>query len=236
VSKFYQRHAGEGRESTCFLRGEAMACGHDRCRQLFSDRDVARRAHDHDPREFRRTSGVGARHRADNDGSECPSGRNATASPSIRALSVGSLRVASAIFGNQSLNFVPWRLQEGHSASLVVGEDPASVLDLAQPALGMFRLGGCEAMAGYEMARKAKGRLPAATPSETPVQPSLLSTIRGRELPSLPEPSFRCAAVPTWRKSTTPIALAEPRPVQTAYRTGAFHLVNRTAILTRPQP
>jgi hypothetical protein len=39
--------------------------------------------------------------------SECPSGRTATASPSIRALSTAKLQIASATFGSLSVKFVP---------------------------------------------------------------------------------------------------------------------------------
>ena len=43
--------------------------------------------------------------------SECPSGRNAIASPSIRAFSIAKLQIASATFGNLSVKFVPWLVQ-----------------------------------------------------------------------------------------------------------------------------
>ena len=42
--------------------------------------------------------------------SECPPGRNATASPSIRALSAGKARTASAMFENLAVKSVPYRL------------------------------------------------------------------------------------------------------------------------------
>jgi hypothetical protein len=69
----------------------------------------------------------------------CPSGRNATGSPSISALSTGGDRAASAILGNRSVKSVPCRVHQVTPVRFLAGDQPvAVVLDLVNP-LSPFR-------------------------------------------------------------------------------------------------